>query len=269
MKGLLRGIGYFILYLAVTVITQSAISMGLSVGAAGKGITNPDLIAEQVNNNLLGMTVISGLITGIVLYLVFKLRKKNVKQEWSMKRFAIMDLIKACLLAFSFSSAFSLLTSNIDIENSRLIAASAQYYSNIVPGLGMILMILNLLIIAPVVEEIALRGIVYTRIAKTMKPVVALIVSAVLFGLMHFMAGGIVLVVGATMMGLILGFLLYRYKSLWICIIAHICANIPDFIEFGKHITSTGMRISIAIAFGVVFAVALIWILKSEKRAVE
>lgn len=249
MKGILRGAGYFILYLAITVITQIAIS----------------LIAGQVNNNLLGMTIISGVITGIVLYLVFKLRKKNVKQEWSMNRFAFTDLVKACLLAFSFSSAFSILTSDMDIENSKLMAASAQYYSSLIPGLGMVLMILNLLIIAPAVEEIALRGIVYTRIAKTAKPVVALIVSAVLFGLMHFMAGGIVLVIGATITGLILGFLMYRYKSLWICIIAHSCANIPNFIEFGKLITSTGMRASIVIAFGVVFAVVLIRILKLKK----
>ena len=266
MKGLLRGIGYFILYLAITVITQIAISMGISAGASAKGITAPGQIEELVNNNLLGMTVVSGLITFVVLFLIFKLRKKAVKQEWWVNRFAFTDLVKACLLSFSFSSVFALLTSNIEIGNSRLVAASAQYYSGIFPNLGMILMILNLLIIAPVVEETALRGIVYTRIAKTMKPLAALIISAVLFGLMHFMAGGIVLVLGATVMGLVFGFLMYRYKSLWICIIAHTCANIPDFIEFGKHITSTGLRIGLAAVFLAVFAGVMIWIIRSGEN---
>ena len=130
-------------------------------------------------------------------------------------------------------------------------------------------MILNVLVIAPVAEELALRGIIYTRIEKELKPIVAIIVSAVLFGLMHFMAGGIILVAGAAIMGLVFGLLMYKYRSLWICIIAHICANLPDFIYSKERFASNGLKIGLVCVFSVTFLAVLIWILSekgSEKR---
>ena len=169
------------------------------------------------------------------------------------------------MLTFSLSSVFSLLTLNVDIENSRLIAASAQYYSSKVPFMGTILMILNLLVIAPFAEELALRGIVYTRIEKELKPIVAIIVSAVLFGLMHFMAGGIILVAGATIMGLAFGLLMYKYKSLQICIIAHICANLPDFIYSKERFASSDLKIGLVGVFSVVLLATLFWIFSESK----
>ena len=266
MKGLLRGIGYFILYVVFTIVVQIILSMLIVQYAAGNGITGQNQIEEFANLNTLGMTVASGLLTILFLFLLFKIPKKNIVKEWRLNSFAFADLIKGCLLLFSIASIFSLVTINADIENSRLIAASAQYYSAQVPYMGTILMILNLLLIAPIAEEIALRGIVYTRIEKNLKPVLAIIISAVLFGLMHLMAGGIILVLGAMIMGLALGLLLYKYNSLWICIIAHICANIPDFIYSKERFASTGLRIGLITVFSIAALASLLWIFKGRRK---
>lgn len=269
MKGLLRGIGYFLLYMAFTIAIQVVLSIVIVQIAAGMGITGQTQIQDFVNKNILGMTIVSGLLTVLFLYFWFKIPKKDIRKEWKLNSFALRDLIKACLLSFSLSSVFSLLTLNADIENSRLIAVSAQYYSSMVTYLGTTLMVLNVLVIAPVAEELALRGIVYTRIEKELKPIVAIIVSAVLFGLMHFMAGGIILVAGAAIMGLVFGLLMYKYRSLWLCIIAHICANLPDFIYSKERFASNGLKIGLVCVFCVTFLAVLIWILSekgSEKR---
>ena len=269
MKGLLRGIGYFLLYMAFTIAIQVVLSIVIVRIAAGMGITGQTQIQDFVNKNILGMTIVSGMLTVLFLYFWFKIPKKDIRKEWKLNSFALRDLIKACLLSFSLSSVFSLLTLNVDIENSRLIAVSAQYYSSMVTYMGTILMVLNVLVIAPVAEELALRGIIYTRIEKELKPIVAIIVSAVLFGLMHFMAGGIILVAGAAIMGLVFGLLMYKYRSLWICIIAHICANLPDFIYSKERFASNGLKIGLVCVFSVTFLAVLIWILSekgSEKR---
>ena len=169
MKGLLRGIGYFLLYVVFTVVVQVVLSMLIVQFAVGKGITDQGLIEDFANNNMLGMTVVSGLLTIVFLYLIFKIPKKNIRKEWKLNSFEAKDLFKGCLLLFSLSSVFSLLTLNANIENARIIALSSLYYSKLFPFLGTILMILNLLVLAPLAEEIALRGIVYTRIEKDMK----------------------------------------------------------------------------------------------------
>jgi membrane protease YdiL (CAAX protease family) len=265
MKGLLRGIGYFLLYMVFTIVIQVALSFLIIQIAAGIGITGQAEIEDFANKNILGMTIVSGILTVLFLYLIFKLPKKDIRNEWKLNSFAFRDIIKPCVLTFSLSSVFSLLTLNADIENSRLIASSAEYYSSMVPFLGTVLMILNLLVIAPFAEELALRGIVYTRIEKELKPIVAIIVSAVLFGLMHFMAGGIILVAGATIMGLAFGLLMYKYKSLQICIIAHICANLPDFIYSKERFASSDLKIGLVGVFSVVLLATLFWIFSESK----
>ena len=55
------------------------------------------------------------------------------------------------------------------------------------------------------------------------------------------MAGGIVLVVGAALMALVFGYIFYKFKSLWVCIIAHAVANLPDFILYNKPDISGGI----------------------------
>ena len=265
MKGLLRGIGYFLLYMVFTIAVQIALSIVIAQIAAGTGVAGQTEIEDFVNKNILGMTIVSGLLTVLCLYLMFKIPKKDIRNEWKLNGFDFLNLIKACLMSFSLSSVISLLTLNVDIENSRLIAASAQYYSSKVPFMGTILMILNLLVIAPFAEELALRGIVYTRIEKELKPIVAIIVSAVLFGLMHFMAGGIILVAGATIMGLAFGLLMYKYKSLQICIIAHICANLPDLIYSKERFASSGLKIGLVGVFSVVLLAVLFWIFSERE----
>ena len=266
MKGLLRGIGYFLLYMVFTIVIQVALSFVIIQIAAGIGITGQAEIEDFANKNILGMTIVSGILTILFLYLIFKIPKKDIRNEWKLNSFAFRDIIKTCVLTFSLSSVFSLLTLNADIENSRLIASSAEYYSSMVPFLGTVLMILNLLVIAPIAEELALRGIVYTRIEKKSNHIVAIIVSAVLFGLMHFMAGGIILVAGATIMGLAFGLLMYKYKSLQICIIAHICANLPDFIYSKERFASSDLKIGLVGVFSVVLLATLFWIFR-EKSA--
>ena len=266
MKGLLRGIGYFLLYMVFTIVIQVALSFLIIQIAAGIGITGQAEIEDFANKNILGMTIVSGILTVLFLYLIFKLPKKDIRNEWKLNSFAFRDILKPCVLTFSLSSVFSLLTLNADIENSRLIASSAEYYSSMVPFLGTVLMILNLLVIAPIAEELALRGIVYTRIEKESNHIVAIIVSAVLFGLMHFMAGGIILVAGTAIMGLVFGLLIYKYKSLWVCIIAHICANLPDFIYTKERMTSYGVKIGLICVFSVAFLAVLFWIFR-EKSA--
>ena len=210
MKGIGKATAYFVLYFGLTMISQMLLSIVFMTIGTANGFSDKTIIVEFVNNNFLGITVISGILTVLVLYLVFKLRKKQVKQEWKLCKFKVKNVFLSSVIAFSFSFLFALCTYHVTMENSLMIAKSVIFYNEIIPLLGNVLMGVNLLIIAPITEEIALRGIVYTRIEKTTNAVTAIIVSSFLFGLMHFMAGGMVLVIAAMLMALIFGYIFYR-----------------------------------------------------------
>jgi len=130
--------------------------------------------------------------------------------------------------------------------------------------LGFVLMALNLLLIAPAAEEIALRGIVYTRVDKTTNSITAIAVSSVLFGLMHIAAGGIVLVIGAMLMAAVFGYIFYKFDSLWICIIVHAAANLPEFILYGHPAISDNMLWGLKVFFACAFAVGIYGINKTK-----
>ena len=86
MKGIWKAIAYFVLYFGLTMILQVLLSIVFCAIGAANGLNDETLIMEFAKNNILGMTVISGILTVLVLYLVFKLRKKQVKQEWKLNK---------------------------------------------------------------------------------------------------------------------------------------------------------------------------------------
>ncbi|MDE6592316.1 MAG: CPBP family intramembrane metalloprotease [Oscillospiraceae bacterium] len=264
MKGILKGIGFFFLYFILMMIFQSLSSIGFMGIAAAKGCRDEQQIVDFANKNLLGVTVISGILIVLVFFLIFRIRKSDVKKEWKLRKTDRTYFLLSISVSFSYSLLFYLLTYNASIENSLMIHDSVGYYSGIFPGLGIIMMIINLIVIAPVSEEIALRGIVYTRIEKTANPITAIIVSSVFFGLIHLMAGGIILVAGSFIMGAVFGIVFYKTNSLLACFIAHAAANLPDFIFYGNPELPGGLMILLEILSCAVFIFGIIFLIRKK-----
>lgn len=77
------------------------------------------------------------------------------------------------------------------------------------------------------------------------------------------MAGGIILVIGTTLMALVFGYIFYKFKSLWVCIIAHAIANLPDFILYNKPDISGGIFWGLVILFACAFIIGVCAIQKT------
>lgn len=266
MKGIRKGIGFFALYFVLTMFFQLILSIVFMAFGAANGIRDENSLVNFANSNLLGMTILSGVLTMIVLFLIFRFRKADIKKEWKLHCFKIKDIVLPIIVAFSYSFFYALITYDIALENSVMIQNSVAFYSGVCRGLGLVFMIINLLIIAPISEEIALRGIVYTRVEKTTNAVVAITISSLLFGLMHIAAGGIVLIIGAILMGALFGLIFYKTNSLLICFITHSVANLPDFILYDHPFFSNEMLIILKIAFGLVFVTGMILMLKKNEK---
>lgn len=256
MKEVFKALGYFILYFILTLLFQTLLSiLFMGIGVVN-GLKEENLIIEFANNNILGITIFSGILTILIFYIIFKTRKKDIKSEWKLKKFKLKDIVLPSIMAFSYSFFFALITYDISLENSVMVSNSVKYYSGILPILGISLMAINLLLIAPISEELVFRGIVYTRAEKKSNSIVAIILSSLLFGCMHFAAGGGILVIGAILMGAVFGYIFYKYNSLWICIISHIVANLPDFILFNHIDISNNLLIILKIVFIIIFVIS-------------
>ena len=81
-------------------------------------------------------------------------------------------------------------------------------------------------ILAPVLEELLFRGVLLQGLLRNYRPWVAIGQSSLLFGLVHFNPAQSL---SAAFGGVLLGWLYYRTRSLWVCIAAHALHNLLAF----------------------------------------
>lgn len=115
--------------------------------------------------------------------------------------------------------------SGIDSETAAMFSFSDDAARNII-------LILYTVVIAAFTEELLCRGVVM----KLLSPVssrFALVVSALLFGLMH---GNFNQIFNGFLLGLVLGYAALKSKSVWMSVICHMAANtnamILSFLEY-------------------------------------
>lgn len=86
---------------------------------------------------------------------------------------------------------------------------------------------LQVCIIAPVIEEILMRGFVLDGLKNKYGVGVALLLSALLFAILHF---NMVQTLSAFVCGIILGLLYLKTNSIPCCIIAHCGYNLVSYV---------------------------------------
>jgi len=122
--------------------------------------------------------------------------------------------MKGCLcIALFFATLFVLLGINFPYEYLR-----ANY-----------LFILTVLVVAPLCEELFFRGFVYKFITDELgkSPKYSILFSAMIFSIFHINP---ISMLAAFVSGIGLAYILYKFKSLSLCIMAHSGYNLAIFL---------------------------------------
>ena len=90
-----------------------------------------------------------------------------------------------------------------------------------------ILLVFSSAIIPAFSEELLFRGVILSNLRPYGKGM-AVIVSALLFGLMHMNAAQLLY---ATAAGVVLGLVYIKTNSLWLCVLIHFCNNLFNILE--------------------------------------
>lgn len=253
MKNLVKSLLCLAVYFAVQMIVQIIFMM---IGAATGILDQNGLIAFSMNHMLL-VTLIANVVTVAFFVLYYRVRRRSVKTEWNMTPVKMKLYIYPAAAAFLLSSAWALVTYDLSFANAEQVAQSVTFYSDLLPGLGGVLMAVTLLLAQPVIEEILCRGIMLNLLRKSFPEWAAVLMSALIFGLAHLMAGGAVLAFGAALMGICFGIVFVKTKSLYAAVVAHAFANLPDFVMPLLPELQVGVRIVLAAVMAVISVVLL------------
>lgn len=80
-------------------------------------------------------------------------------------------------------------------------------------------------------EEALFRGYLQQRLSSVIPPVLALIIASLLFGVLHYGGGGL-LIIFATLAGLIYGFAWMLSGRLWVAVLFHVGLNLCHLLFF-------------------------------------
>lgn len=207
------------------------------------------------------VTVLGSLIPYVITIIILLKRiKKKHKVNFKISFIKIFNLKLLLITIILFLGYFLWYQSSIGILTNKIplpqFIEQAFSQMSINPYSQFILAI----IIAPVFEEIMMRGIILEGLLNKYKPVTAIITSALLFGLIHL---NIPQLINAALLGVILGIIYYKTRSLILCISAHATNNL---IGLGLSYTSFSPSIISFFLGTVIFILAGIFLIKGIKQ---
>ncbi len=168
------------------------------------------------------VSVLAFLIASVFLWISLRVGKhKNYQPTYwhfNITPYAPFLIMAAVSMNFAMSEINALMISLLSPNVSTDIFMTA---GTEISALEIVLLILSTAVIPGIVEEIFFRGIILTNLSPYGRGM-AIIGSAFLFGLMHMNPAQFFY---TTLLGIVLGYIYVRTRSIWICILIHFTNN--------------------------------------------
>lgn len=229
-ESLLFEIGFFkgILLLLCWIVLSSIFTFIPSL------IFNEDFL--QTHYIILGLFELASipLITFILSRVFGKVTfKKNTYSKVSKDTLFSIFLLVFCFRLLFDAYLYPLVSL---LPESELLTNASEIYEN-----NILYCLLAVWICAPIIEEITCRGILLSGLLNKYSPKISIFLSSLLFAIMH---GNLKQGIHAFLFGLILGYLYYKTKSIYITMFAHFSNNVLALLL----IIPTSIKEMIAIA---------------------
>lgn len=257
--------GFMVLVSSIWSLAVVAIQMSLYGNMDAESIMK--LVLKQ--NNLM-ILVSSSITLPIVGWLYRKDETKRKvlaipKRLMVSEKFGIGQMVLVAVFSIVSSTVLNQLIAVTGLhEMFDTYAEMAEYLFD--PQLAVV-NIISVGILAPIVEELVFRGLIYRRMRDYVSLPAAILVSSAIFGIYH---GNVVQAIYATLLGIILALLYERYKTIWAPILAHMAANIyaaiGNMTNFTIEIDSFAGTLLFFSIEVVTTAVLGVIIFKSKKR---
>lgn len=215
-------------------------------GACGKPIKQSNQGIESNSVQLVIAFYLAYLLYSIISYIIYKDDVTSLKTEIIVELtfialtviFSLFDAKKILSLynikhiswqSLVFAIVFPIFTAGIvylGVEgiNTFLFDESDNIFYNYAAYENYLFWaLLFTVVFPPIFEELAFRGFLFNQLRNFANPWVTIIATAFIFALVHF---SFISILWIFPFGLVLGYLRYRYKTLWLGMIVHFIHNL-------------------------------------------
>ncbi len=181
------------------------------------------LILNDILGKELSFLVYYLLAMGVPFLIVHSIRRKRTgikKYDFSLSSIKIMALVSISAIAIQ-AGIISPIVSALPMPESiqKLFIEFAKQNG--------VFSFISVVIAAPILEELIFRGIILNGLLKRYSPVKSIILSSILFGLVHLNPWQFI---GALIIGVFSGWVYYKTKKLSLSILIHFANNLLAFV---------------------------------------
>ena len=274
-KGRRIRVGYLLLsfvpYAIITMIQAAAIIPGVILSLI-------DLTNSGLEYDFKSLMMIFNQKYALVIYIVYSAAAIAVFLIWYYKGFVkrdpkvfykkalgvkplVLTLALIACMFFIVTGAFSL----VEILLPEVVNRYRELMEVTSLGSNMMITVIYGLILGPIVEELCFRGVAFRLLEKAgLHFVLAIVIQAAMFGIAH---ANLIQGLYTFCMGLVFGYLRYKYRTLLISIAAHMFFNFTGTIVATK-LGEAGVTDNMYMIFGaicVVFAAGLFILITKDK----
>ena len=257
----------FLIQILTVILYEIIYTLYLLIYNKSSILNLPNILNNVAIENILYINLIAYVIFFITIAIIYYIHGKKITVDISL-----INTNKNTLLLTVFLGV-SILCINIGFLG---ILNSSTFFSNILENFNSIINILTIRglpetiliigIITPIAEELLFRGLVYNTLLKSFPILPTIFIQAFLFGICH---GNIIQCIYTTFLGIVFGYLIYKTKSLYSSIIAHISNNLTAIIVFNflpKNINSI-LTYVLFIILGISFTLLFLIILNKNNKS--
>lgn len=229
---IVKGIAFSLLYVAIYYVTAIVIYAAFFQWKTMEGFSLSEA-QEQLQNNTYTLTIVIWLVSMLIYVLVGKLRKNPIST--SIKREKSPLILFAVAIAFALGcrllvAVYYSLAESIPVLSDSIKGAE-ESLPNPETATQLKLALLCIVVVAPYFEEILFRGLIMEELLKIMKPWIAIILQAIVFGAIH---GVLFQSIFAFFVGIALGFVYLRTKNIRLSTFFHGVFNLSSVIVQGN-----------------------------------
>ena len=188
-------------------------------------ISIPIFKLKELNGGIYSLIkiILSIVVTSISILIMNKIFSYPTNTQNSKLKFSKRDFMFIALLILGYRIFFD---GNLSYLLDLIPDPEISKYFNELFNLDPIYMTFVVIIIGPLQEEFINRGIILNGLLKKYSNKAALIISALIFAIMHlnFQQG-----INAFILGLFFGYIYIKTKSIYLTIFAHFCNNLLVF----------------------------------------
>lgn len=268
-----KALCYMGLFLGMQSVVASILSFvyGMQIGyenAATGVMPGAEELNQMVMDKIMAQStwivLISGVLSILALWIFCKIRKKNMIKETQFVKFAPKYIPCVAIIGIAYCIGLNFTMSCLP---GGILDAYMEKASNITDS-SIIVTIISTMIVAPVVEELIFRGMIFSRLKKGMPLAWAVILTSIMFGLCH---GQIVWTIYTFVLSVLLCIAVQKTGSSVSALLMHVLFNV-----FGVFVPMLlpedypiAVNLVIAVIAFVVMAISLVWLLKMPTAVCE